>query len=244
MQKGFFQPIIKLYHKNTLRSEHFILSNANQQAYLYISKWPVWYGNTCVIQGEEGTGKTCLSNIWQKKTKALKINLFDITKKDLEKNLKRGKAFILDDFQQYFSRKSLLQNLKNHDFNNIEEVLVKIFDICQHSNKNLLLVTTVPIQELNIRMEDLKSRVLSSSSFMIDIPDEVALNTYLVKSFSESQLRISAEVTQYISKHISKSYKEVDIIANEIDNFSLEQKRNVTIPLVRDVLSRRKLRAV
>lgn len=93
-------------------------------------------------------------------------------------------------------------------------------------------------------MEDLKSRVLSSSSFMIDIPDEVALNTYLVKSFSESQLRISAEVTQYISKHISKSYKEVDIIANEIDNFSLEQKRNVTIPLVRDVLSRRKLRAV
>ena len=134
MQKGFFQSIIKFYHKPTSPTEHFILSNSNQAVYLYLSKWPDWYGNSCIISGEEGTGKTYLSNLWQKQTNAIKINLFNMTKKELELILQQGTAFIIDDFEQYFSRKSLLQNLDTQDFN-IEEMLIKIFDLCKHENK-------------------------------------------------------------------------------------------------------------
>lgn len=240
MQKGFFQSIIKFYHKPTSPTEHFILSNSNQAVYLYLSKWPDWYGNSCIISGEEGTGKTYLSNLWQKQTNAIKINLFNMTKKELELILQQGTAFIIDDFEQYFSRKSLLQNLDTHDFN-IEEMLIKIFDLCKHENKFLLFITQTSITDLKIKTLDLRSRLLSANIFSLELPDEISLKTYLIKLFSDNQLKIPVEVIKYISKHVKKSYKEIDIIANEIDNFSLEQKRNITIPLVRDVLNRRKI---
>ena len=242
MPKGFFQSIIKHYNKNPLYLSHFILSNANQQAYIYLSKWPKWYGNSCIIEGKEGTGKTYLSKIWQKKAGAYQIDLFNTTNKELEKHLRKEQSFVLDNFEKYFSRKSLLQNLRNHDFN-IEETIIAIFDLCKNENKHLLLTSKTPIAELNIRMDDLKNRIISSNIFSLELPDEVSLNTYLIKIFSESQLKVSPDVTQYISKNVRRSFKEIDKIAHEIDSFSIEERRNITISLVKDVLSCRKVAA-
>ena len=236
MQKGFFSSLTQLYHKNNFCPENFILSDKNQQAFLYLSKWPNWYGHACTIHGSKGSGKSFLAKIWQHNSKAYNLNLFNSNKKDLDKLLKKYNAFIIDNFDSYFIRKHILQNLENNDFDNFEEELIKIFDYCQSQNKYLLIILNNNLDECNVKTSDLKSRLLAANNFMIKAPDETTIKTYLIKLFADAQLKISVDVTNYIAKNITRSFKEVDLAFNKIDLFSLEEKRNITIPLVKKVL--------
>ena len=237
MQKSIFQSIIKFYHKNLICPEDFILSNANQQVFLYISKWPDWYGNTCFIWGEKGTGKTHLTKLWQKRSDSFEIDLFHLTEKELEKHLKKYSSFIIDDIDNFFVRKFILQNLDNNDFDCFEAAIMKIVDYCKNENKYLLMTSSIKPQDLQIKTADLKSRILSACSFTLKTPDESSLRTLLVKLFSEYQLKISLEVIQYICSNVEKSFSEIKNVATEIDRFSLEKKRSITIPLVKEVLN-------
>jgi chromosomal replication initiation ATPase DnaA len=236
MHKVFFSSITPLYHKNKVCVEDFILSDKNQQAFLYLSKWPNWYGNACTINGSKGSGKSFLARIWRQKSQAYNLDLFHLNKNSLDKALDRNFAFVVDNFDKYLSRKEILRNLENNDFENFEEVLIKIFDHCQTQNKHLLIVLDNKLAEYDIKTADLKSRLLAANNFTINAPDESTIKTYLIKLFAQAQLKISIDVTNYISKNITRSFKEVDIAFKKIDLFSLEEKRNITIPLVKKVL--------
>ena len=236
MYQEFITSLAKLNNKNSVNQEHFILSNTNQQAFLYISKWPNWYGNNCFLVGDAGSGKSFLSKIWHNKSKAEYIDLFNLTQKQLDKILRKNKAFIIEDVEKYFIRKYLLQNLRNHDFESLEETLISIIDYCKNNNCYILFNSSQSITDLNIKLDDLKSRMLSTSIVKINTPNESLISTYIVKLFAEAQLKISNKIVDYICKNIKKSLTEANKIVAEIDNFSIETKRNITISLVKEVL--------
>jgi len=87
-------------------------------------------------------------------------------------------------------------------------------------------------------VKDLASRLRAAPSVAIREPDEELLNAILVKSFNDRQITLGAEVLQYITPRIERSFEAVRDLVNEIDNQSLSEKRNVTVPFIRDILKK------
>ena len=59
----------------------------------------------------------------------------------------------------------------------------------------------------------------------------------LMKQFTEKQFVINSEdIFQFILKHANRSYENIHNIVNRLDNLSIEKKRQLTIPLVKEIL--------
>ena len=59
----------------------------------------------------------------------------------------------------------------------------------------------------------------------------------LTKSFIEKQFIVNShEIFQYILKNANRTYKDMLDIVNKLDKLSLEKKRQLTIPLIKEIL--------
>ena len=59
----------------------------------------------------------------------------------------------------------------------------------------------------------------------------------LTKQFVDKQFVINSyEIFQYIIKHSNRSYLNMINIVNKLDTLSLEKKRQLTIPLIKEIL--------
>ncbi len=54
--------------------------------------------------------------------------------------------------------------------------------------------------------------------------------------FAARQLKVSDEVINYLASRVERSFTAALKIVDAIDKLSLEQKRNITIPLVKSIL--------
>lgn len=75
----------------------FIVSNSNEEAYLWLMRWPDWLHPCLAIYGEKGCGKTHLSSIWQTISKARYLKAQDFNTVDLEILFANPCLFVLDD---------------------------------------------------------------------------------------------------------------------------------------------------
>ena len=59
----------------------------------------------------------------------------------------------------------------------------------------------------------------------------------LTKLFIEKQFIINShEIFNYILKRANRSYEDMFRIVNKLDTLSLEKKRQLTIPLIKEIL--------
>ena len=213
------QLLLNFEYKQNFKDEDFYVSSSNYYAFNLVSTWPKWEKNFLNICGEKYSGKTHLTNIFIKKFKGIKIeaNLFE------NKNLNEIKIYeniILDNFEQ-----------------NIDENLIySLFNAIDQDNKYFIINSLNPINEMNFKLNDLKSRTKNCLVAKIDKPDDDLMFALILKNFSDRQIVIDKKLINFIIKRVDRSYDKIFEFIYKIDQISLKKKKPIDFKIIKEVL--------
>ena len=214
------QLTFKFPFKTKYYEQDFYVSSNNFSAYRLIESWPNWPGKWVNIFGPKGCGKTHLSNILKKKINSVKI----VQAKDIDNE----KAFILENLDCLI--------IDNFDQNVDEKLLYSILNHSKQQNIYILINSHLPLKDLKYELQDLHSRAKSFVNLGIELPTDDLLRVIISKSFSEKQIEITPKISEYIIKHIERSYEKVFKFIKEIDDLSLSSGKSININLIKKVL--------
>jgi chromosomal replication initiation ATPase DnaA len=192
---------------------NFVVSPCNETAYKRIISWPAW--QALLISGTSGSGKTHLGHIWAARADAERIDCK--TQKFLPEHIHRN--LWLDD-AEYCDEETLLHTL----------------NYTKEQNISLLLTTALPAGQLPFTLPDLTSRLRALPAAIINTPDDEVLSAVLRKQFADLQIKISDEVIAYLLTHTERSFAAIARAVETLDKQTLENKRGLTIPFIRQVL--------
>ena len=199
--------------------EDFFVSSSNFEAYKLIETWPKWPNRNINIYGPTGCGKSHLANILKKKINSFFINASDISNNSLAL-IKLKECLIIDNYE-----------------NNIDEnLLYTIINQTHQSNQYVIINSDQLISSLEIKLEDLKSRLNSFSKITIDLPTDDLIKVVLTKNFSDKQIQIDNKLIDFILKHINRSYEDIFNFIKKIDELSLSTGKSININLIKKVL--------
>ena len=199
------------FKKNNIYSD-FYFNETNIDAYKRIQN--INYNNI-YLNGPTKSGKSLLAEIWIKQNKPL------LFKDNLEFLIANRKNIYIDNLNKYYD----------------EEKIFHILNHCKLNNLNILITSRYEINEINFKLKDLISRLKVFTYLKINQPDDDMLINILTKMFIERQFVINShEIFMYILKNTNRSYENIINIVNKLDKLSLEKKRQLTIPLIKEIL--------
>ena len=213
------QLLFNFEYKQNFKDEDFYVSSSNYYAFKLINSWPKWEKNLLNIYGEKYSGKTHLTNIFLKKFKGFKIKANSFENKNLNE-IKIYENIILDNFDQ-----------------NIDEYLIySLFNIIDQDNKYLIINSLTPINEMNFKLDDLKSRTKNCLVAKIDKPDDELMFALILKNFSDRQIVIDKKLINFIIKRVDRSYDKIFEFIYKIDEISLKKKKSIDFKIIKEVL--------
>ena len=215
-QIAFKFPFSKKYNEQ----DYFVSSN-NFSAYKLIEEWPNWPGKWLNVFGENGSGKTHLAKILEKKIK--KVKLTDAKKIDdkIIEELENYECLIIDSYK------------KNID----EKLLYSILNQAKQLDSYVLINSSIPIKGLNFNLGDLKSRISSFVFIGIDLPTDELLRVIITKNLSDKQISVNSKLTDFIIKNVERSYEKMFKFLNDLDDLSLSTGKSININLIKKVLN-------
>ena len=206
--------------------KNFLINRSNELAVSLINElkdienfkkkysYPILY-----IHGPEGSGKTHLGFIFKE---IMNAKFIKHLKKDHLFSVKKGKSYILDNF-----------DLKTK---NNQEILMHFFNESYSGSGSILILSKTPPGEMECTLPDLNSRVKSFLSAKISLPDDQVLYSILVKELDQRKLNFPDNFCFYILKRITRDYKSVVKLVEELDRFSLESKKKLKLSDVKKVI--------
>ena len=116
---------------------------------------------------------------------------------------------------------------------------IRLFDLCNElcaAGGALLAAGTVSPALLALR-EDLRTRLASGLAFQLH-PLTDAEKTLALRDYARHRgLRMADDVVPYLLTHLQRDMATQIAVVDALDRYSLEQKRPVTLPLVRAALA-------
>ena len=101
---------------------------------------------------------------------------------------------------------------------------------------NLLLLSEMAPAYWGTKLADLSSRLSSIPAIKIQPPDEKLLTQVIQKLFNDLQLKVDEAVIHFLTKHMERSFESAHMWTSALNTFALTQRRDITIPLVREAL--------
>ena len=216
-QLTFKFPFTKKYYE-----QDFFVSSNNYLAFKLIDSWPNWPGKWLNIFGEDGSGKTHLSKILEKKIGKAKLIQADDINNSIIDELTNLNCLIIDNFK-----------------NNInEQLFYSILNQTKQLENYLLINSAVPVKKIDFNLKDLKSRINSFIFIGIELPTDDILKIIITKSFSDKQISINPRLTDFIINNVERSYKKMFKFLKDIDEFSLSTGKSININLIKKVLNK------
>lgn len=202
----------------------FIQDDNNIHALKWLLQWPNWPNNRNVIFGQETCGKTHLAKLWINSVNGNIINK-ESTQIQPRNLIEKYDNFALDDIHIFLS----------NDYQNTQaKWLFDFLNILNESNNKYLLITTNTILYENItNLKDLASRLASINVIKMNPPCEDTLKKILYKLANDLNLSIKDDVIDYILKYSSRDIKHIEKLIKNLDQTSIIEQRNITIPLVK-----------
>ena len=213
------QLLLNFEHKQNFKDEDFYVSDSNFYAYKIINSWPKWEKKFLNVCGEKYSGKTHLANIFLKNFKGIKINSTSFKNEDF-KNLKIYENIVLEDF----------------DKNINENLIYSFFNFIDQDNKYLIINSSIPISEIDFKLEDLRSRAKNCLVAKINKPDDELIFALILKNFSDRQILIDKKLIDYITKRINRSYGKIYEFIYKINEVSLIKKKSIDFKIIKEVL--------
>ena len=213
------QLLLNFEYKQNFKDQDFYVSKSNYFAFNLISSWPKWEKNFLNICGDNFSGKSHLANIFLKKFKGIKIDSHSFKNEHLNE-IKVYENIILENFDS-----------------NINEVLIySLFNTVDQDNKYLIINSTTPINEINFKLDDLKSRTKNCLFAKIEKPDDELMFALVLKNFSDRQIVIDKKLIDFIIKRIDRSYDKIFEFIYKIDELSLKKKKPIDFKTIKEVL--------
>ena len=194
----------------------FIVGESNIEAVKWIDSFSKSKINGLIIIGPSASGKSHLISTLKNKYKILEAKEINNEKT----NILELKDLIIENIEQ----------IKNHYF------FLHVINIVKEKNFKVLLTSRLSINELNIRLEDLKSRLLAYSHSKILPPTDDVLKGIIIKISRDKGLLLNDTVINFILSHIERSYSVISGFINDLDQFALIKKKKITVPLVKKLI--------
>ncbi|NCP62946.1 MAG: hypothetical protein GW748_07495 [Alphaproteobacteria bacterium] len=217
-------PVVQLAFDISLdpiyRWENFYISLSNDEAVSLLQRWPRWDNRVQLLYGPSGSGRTHIAHLWRNESRASFVD---------------DSVLKLDYLAEYVCQNPFLI-VDNADEISCYKGLFHLYNLINEYQGYLLLTAKTPPRLWNIALPDLASRLQSVPATQIKAPDDDLLCALLIKRFSDLQLKVPENVLNYIIKHMQRSYEGVQEMTTLLNRTSLELRRNLTLPLVKQIL--------
>lgn len=212
-------------HRPALGEDDFLVAPPNSDAVRWLDAWPDWPGPALVIYGAAGSGKTHLAQVFRAMSGAKEVSPSDL--RDSPPRLYMGEALaaVVDDADGVCGPDG-----------GLEEAVLHLYNLLAETGRHLMLTARRPPARWGIGLEDLASRLNAASQAGIGPPDDGLIAAVLVKQFADRQLKIDDGVISFMLPRMERSFGAARRMVAAIDDLALRQRRNITVPLVRQVL--------
>ena len=114
--------------------------------------------------------------------------------------------------------------------------MYSIFNLVDQDNKYLIINSINPINEINYKLNDLKSRSKNCLFAKIDYPDDELMFAIILKSFSDRQIQVDKKLIDFIIKRIDRSYSKIVDFIYKVDELSLKKKKAIDLKTIKEIL--------
>ena len=211
------QKVLNFKFDNSYNEKDFILDSSNEKALLFFNKFPDWENKLINLVGSEKSGKTFLLKILNKKNDFYYLNTFPENNEEFDK---------LFNFERFLL-----------DLNELDEL--KFFSILNHciiNDKFLVVSSLIPLTQLKLSLQDLKSRIKQFYILNIDIPSDQLIYSLILKFFSDNQVVIKKELIEFIVKKIDRSYPRINQFLIKLNDLSIERKKKIDFKLINEII--------
>lgn len=215
-----------LGHRPALEREDFLVAPSNEVAVAWIDRWPDWPSQALAIFGPAGCGKTHLCQVWRRASEAVEIDAAGLRRSEPPALLGERQVCVVEDVADTLEREP-----------QVAERLLHLYNMIHERGGFLLLSDRKPPARWACPLADLRSRLSGMQAVALSEPDELLVQAVLVKLFADRQLSLTPEVVRFLMPRIERSFDAVRQIVAAIDARALEARRDITVPLVRLVLS-------
>jgi len=189
--------------------------------------WQVVY-----LHGPSSSGKTHLlqasCRFWQeeKGSRVMYLPLRDLAESssDLLQGLDQLDLLALDDLEVVAHQADW------------EESIFHLFNALQHRGARMIFASRFVPTELPLQLADLRSRVLSGTSWRLEPLDEQNLRNALVKRAERLGLTLASQVLDYLFTRYSRDARTLFELLDRLDKYAFNQQRQITLPLIRSYL--------
>ena len=208
-----FQKIFNYQFTAIKDYQNYFVNQTNQKAYDLTMLDEL--NQNIMLFGPKKSGKSHLASIWGKKNKAIIYNNNFSRIIDVKRNV------VVDDFLGISS----------------EENLFHIINHCKLNNLKIYFTSSRNINTYNFKLKDLYSRLREFLYLEINSPDDEMCKMLMVKLFSDKQIIIkNKEIFDFIFKRLTRTHFDIYKFVEKLDRLSLEKKRQLTIPLIKEII--------
>lgn len=174
-----------------------------------------------ILFGAKMSGKTHLAHVWQQHFSAqfLPTKFLEVKEADFPELAKliNNSAIIIDDIDQ----KEMC-----------EKTIFHVINLAIQANQPLLFTSSKPLMLWQIKLPDLLSRLKAAKHIEITSPDDMLMETILIKTFAEKQINVAENVIAYILPRIDRSIAAIIKLVNALDEYALQEKKPITRSMV------------
>lgn len=218
------QLTLDLGHRPALGMDDFLVTPCNREAVAWIDRWPDWPGPALAIHGPPGCGKTHLAHVFRARSAAKLIAPETLGRTEPNGLLGEARVCMLDDAGRVAGGSVG------------ERALLHLYNVVAERQGHLLLAARKPPGRWLVGLPDLRSRLAAMPAVSVGAPDDALIGALLVKLFADRQLRVGQDVVAFLLTRMERSFDAARRMVAAIDETALAERRNITVPLVRDVL--------
>ena len=216
---------LNLGYRSAYGREDFLVTPCNSEAVLMLETSETWPNRVMVLYGASGAGKTHLTHVWREMIGAILINGIDLDEARFEDLIGDGRAIVVDNADDVLDAR----------------ILFHLYNLCRENNRFLLLTAKRPPARWGITLKDLASRLKSTPIAELGEPDDDLIGAVLMKVFTDRQLNVGPDVLGYVLARMERSFAALNDFVDRADELSLAHKKNITVPLARQVLNQMEL---